>query len=93
MFYVGDVFWLEKGESFIDIPNWRNFSCLVRYFDGTKVWYDKGKTQSPQNLETQEWLPAIIYPSGREYWCNKGRIVDNPETYDWARKEEGEGED
>jgi len=90
MFYVGNILWMEIGETTQDIPNFPNFSGCVRWAWGRLEWFKKGLRQSPQDPETQEWMssvinpPTMLYPNGRKLWYNKGILV-NPETYDWGR--------
>jgi len=81
MFYVGNTLWLEGKEWFSDIPNFPNFSGCIRYSNGIKFWYDKGKLHSFQNPKTQEWMPAYIYPDGTKVWYDKGEVIYNPESY------------
>ena len=85
MFYVGDIFWLEKGEYICDIPNFDNYSGCIRYPSGSKFWYDKNLLQSFQDLVTGEWLPAISYSSGEKSWYDKGlrQSFQDPVTREW----------
>jgi len=85
MFYVGDALWMEGEESLVNIPGFQKFSGCARYPSGTKYWYEKGLRQSYQDPVTGEWLPAIVWTNGGKMWYDKGRIVNNPETYPWER--------
>ena len=89
MFYVGDILWLEEGEWFQNIPNCQNFSGCLHYPNGTKVWYDEGIKQSPQDPETGEWLPAVTFSSGARRWYNKGleQSFQDPKTKEWIPAE------
>ena len=85
MFYVGDILWMEKDEKEYEIPDFNNFSGCIRWTGGTKIWYDKGKWQSFQDLETQEWMPARIWRDGTKWWYDKGerQSFQDPKTKEW----------
>ena len=80
--------WYNKNElQSLQDPITHEWMPAVIYNDGRKIWYKNGFQQSFQNPITQEWMPAITYPDGTKWWYDKGKLVENPETYSW------EGED
>jgi len=68
MFYVGNILYLEKTESFLDIPNLNTFSGGAFYLNRIEHWFENGKYQSPQDPITGEWLPACVYPLTGKHW-------------------------
>ena len=56
MFYVGDIIWLENGEHWEDIPDFKNFSGYVRWVNDTILYFRCGTIQDVLDSETKEWM-------------------------------------
>ena len=85
MFYVGDVLWLEEGESWKNIPD--NYTgCLYDSAQGY-YWFRNLILQSPQDPITGEWLPSVVVDcfNGTKSWHQNGYLQSfkNPVTEEW----------
>ena len=86
MFYVGNILWMESGETTQDIPNFRhNFSGCVRWTWGSLEWFKNGFQQSLQDPVTGEWMPAVVWEDGKKAWYDHGAAhsFQNPTTGEW----------
>ena len=84
MFYVGNTLWLEGMESPVDIPEIEFFTGIIRTVNSIQR-RDNGVLHSCQDLETQEWLPALVSINKRIYWCYQGDFhsFQSPTTGLW----------
>jgi hypothetical protein len=64
-----------KANSFQEIPE--NFTGIVEYANGTKIWYKEGKRH-------REDGPAVEYADGEKRWWIEGKIYGRLSLNDYV---------